>query len=59
MNSGYTLWGSPFTTFSTTNGRIYSKESMEKAIRELFQRHKKKQRKEKLEKLNELYNRSH
>jgi len=53
MNSGYTLWGK-FTAISNNNGRIYSKESMYKAVRDFLQQLKTKQRKEKLEKLNKL-----
>lgn len=38
------------------NGRIYSKDVFDNAIREYLQKHLKKTRKEKLEKINEKYN---
>jgi hypothetical protein len=59
-NSGYTLWGN-FTALSSSafissRGRIYSKETFEKAIKDFLNSMKRKQRKEKLQKLNEKNN---
>jgi len=57
MNTGYTLWGT-LTAISPNpypcNSRIYSKEAMGKALRDLLHRDRQKQRKEKLEKINKI-----